>query len=246
MNQRNENFTMILEVLNQLKMKPNKESLSYADKFIKSNGGYKQYYDSFNQYKQQKERCPILQLNTIKPDKSGLIDLTNNEFNNQNVVKETLSEKNETQIISPTYSLECHRQNSSCSKTENETQIALNQNAVLERDVVKPNKPTLPPKPSFQSNNINNQNLNKPIQDKLPVNEIKVMSNASDSLLNAIKNFNGNFKHAVLDKESRVNKTKLPCTDKHNDIINQLFKALDDMRPYISKEKVLFVRYFLY
>jgi hypothetical protein len=60
-------------------------------------------------------------------------------------------------------------------------------------------------------------------------------------LLNAIKNFNGNFKHTVSDKESRVNKTKLPGTDQHNDIINQLFKALDDMRPYISKEMEIFV-----
>ena len=60
MNQRNENFSMILEVLENINMKPNKESLSYVDKFIQSNGGYKQYYDSYNEYKIQKERSELI------------------------------------------------------------------------------------------------------------------------------------------------------------------------------------------
>ena len=47
MNERNEHFTMILDVLKQMQIKPNKQSLDYADKFIQSNGGYFKYYDSY-------------------------------------------------------------------------------------------------------------------------------------------------------------------------------------------------------
>jgi hypothetical protein len=59
MNQKNEHFTMILEVLEKLDIKPNKQSLSYVDKVIQSCGGYKQMYDSYSHYKIQKTRTTL-------------------------------------------------------------------------------------------------------------------------------------------------------------------------------------------
>ena len=264
MNQRNENFSMILEVLKQLEMKPNKESLGYADKFIKSTGGYKQYYDSFNQYKQQKERISILQSDMPKSKESSIpvpvLDYSKTPDNySKNVSKDILIEKcfqnvqsefkiiapHKSEIIAQNSSLNCDQPLKDINKLENKTvnnqsNILLDQNLELNIAFAKSKKPTLPPKPEYK--------LNKSTSDELILNKsygnktqetFNINNSNRNLLLNSIENFNGNLKHIDSSKEN-VNSTsqsRFPSTNEPNDIINQLFKALDDMRPYLSKKK---------
>jgi hypothetical protein len=254
MNQRNENFSMILEVLENINMKPNKESLSYVDKFIQSNGGYKQYYDSYNEYKIQKERISILQLEKSKENNFDLPIIANpsNEeiLPEKRIAEVTLS--NENHILPNQYFVESTQTLLVNNKTEsfnnkNETNPSTKQHLELQIDDVTTKKPTLKPKPAYQLDQNSTRSdafIFNDSQTNATHEKFKIEKSARNPLLSSIENFNGNLKNVDSDKESRIkavgNNKKLTGSNEQNDIITQLFKALDDMRPYLSKKYRIF------
>jgi len=259
MNQRNENFSMILEVLENINMKPNKESLSYVDKFIQSNGGYKQYYDSYNEYKIQKERISILQLEKSKENNLDLPIIGNPSNVNKEISPEksnpevTLSKENHTLPIQPKSFVETTQTLLVNNKTEsfsNKTEaiISTKQHLELQIDDVTTKKTILQPRPASQLDQNSTRSdafIVNDSQTNTTQEKFKTEKSARNPLLSSIENFNGNLKNIDSCKESRIkaasNNKNLTGTNEQKDIITQLFKALDDIRPYLSKKyRILF------
>lgn len=71
MHEKDENIsTMIMDVLQQLNIKPTKHSLNYAKNFIESNGGFQQY---FKEYK-KKKMAPIANAENENLESSSISD----------------------------------------------------------------------------------------------------------------------------------------------------------------------------
>ena len=234
MNERNEHFTMILDVLKQLQIKPNKQSLNYADKFIQSNGGYMKYFDSYKQYKSQKTRTafvsPMITPQMTKDDTK----LVEKQQNNDEAPKSNKIRPPKPPAYQP-------------------KKLELN---VGECDVESP-KPspalvhtkhqwcsTPPPLPTtLPSSEPQPTRIQKQPQQEA---ENRSPKDARGALLNSIVNFKGKLRKtdvaAVSNTQAKMSAEKDSSSTKtskfaneQNNIINQLFLALDEMRPYLSK-----------
>ena len=246
MNQQSEHFSMIIEVLKQLKIKPNKQSFTYADKFIKTHGGYKQYYDSFNQYKMQKERTSISPLtkqyasiSTSQNNKTDLAHAIDQEecdlSKNFDYTRERkLSGTHTMSMKAPDLTVLSPKVDNNILKNENSKPVVpprprlspnLDHNSIKASDLFK-TTPSL----SLESNPTALKQSDSNNQDK-SLNKLE--TGTRNDLLNSIVNYSKELK--PVSKTNPQNKvTKLAESTEQNDIINQLFKALNEMRPYLS------------
>ena len=207
MNERNEHFTMILDVLKQMQIKPNKQSLDYADKFIQSNGGYFKYYDSYKLFKNQKTRSAVkapndtpeneIKVNKVKPPKP------------------------------PAYQPK--------KQEQNEAKCAVETTPAALFYMKKELSSTPPPLPSSM-----------PSSTPAILPQIIVENTHQEprnALLDSIVNFKGKLKKVEVNKHTMNDDAKVysKFSNEQNNIINQLFVALDEMRPYLSEHMFEFV-----
>jgi hypothetical protein len=234
MNQKNEHFTMILEVLEKLDIKPNKQSLSYVDKVIQSCGGYKQMYDSYSHYKIQKTRTtlsPLMnkQVERIEKTRHSKPFAPIKPACNEEDFKRSLTENKS--VLKIVQTLE-NRPPSQSSLASSNLEVAKTDETVTECNIY------LCQSPKSNFNKDDNNNIKPALLPKPENNENLDIRN---QLLESISNFKGKLKHVQrnsLDVASRQAVTasgrKIFNENEQVTMINQLFKALDDMRPFLN------------
>ena len=192
MNDQNDHFKMILDLLKEVNIKPNKQTLEYADKYIQSNGGYNKYFNSYKEYKKNRTRSGLS--NDLKLNKN-----IENTPISCNSARSDIPGSNEAPFKPrpppkpPAY-----------QPKENKTQIDASNQA--------------PPLPRQAASN----------QESKPIE--RSPKQLKSEFLSSIENFKGKLRHVEPNIYSENS------NDMQSDnIMSQLFKALSEMRQYLSK-----------
>lgn len=198
---------MIIDVLMQLNIKPSKESVEYADSFIKSNGGYQKYIKEYKKRKAPKAPRSEDISKSIGPITQDQRAPTSN-MKSYSTTPNSLKPPSRPPPKPPVYQ-------SKVLPISNQLQANISQSSFLSpRSALVPTYIT-PEK--NQTGALNSQAINSPVSE-----------NSRNALMKSIENFKGGLKH--VDN----NQNQLHHSDTNSDIMSQLFKALGEMRPYLS------------
>lgn len=223
LNDKNEHVKLIVDVLNQLHIKPDKHVVEYADNFIKSNGGYGKY---LNEYKCLKENLPKSKSDI--PRKNPKFLITDEKQKNKVVInisttpntlkppsrpapKPPLSNNDSLRHSIPnnTTSVDFLSPISNCTKYDSDGS-------------------------SYVTPEFIHEETAKNFQTRKTSSAISQEADRSE-LLKSIENFKGGLKHITPSRSLNSSKSD------ENDPMSQLIKALNAMRPYLSTLKLNFL-----
>ncbi|RNA28785.1 neural Wiskott-Aldrich syndrome [Brachionus plicatilis] len=227
LNDKNEHVKMIIDVLNQLHIKPNKDAVEYADNYIKSNGGYGKYFNGYQSLKENMPRGESKSKSDIpkkKPKVQVSRDLLKNELKKQNnkviinisTTPNTLKPPSRPAPKPPIGKNEQCRHSIPGCATVVDFLSPISNSAKYESD--GSNFAT----PEF----ITDEN-GKNFQTRKTSSAISQAENRNE-LLKSIENFKGGLKHVTPSKNLQTSKRE------ENDPMSQLIKALNAMRPYLN------------
>lgn len=219
LNDKNEHVKLIVDVLNQLHIKPNKHVVEYADNFIKSNGGYGKY---LNEYKCLKGNLPSTKSKSDIPKKNPKLLVTDEKQKNKVVINisttpNTLKPPSRPAPKPPVAINDSLRHSIPNNTTSVDFLSPISNCTKYDSDGS-----------SYVTPEFLNEEVAKNFQTRITSSAFSNETERSE-LLKSIENFKGGLKHVTPSQNLSMSKLD------ENDPMSQLIKALNSMRPYLSK-----------
>ncbi|CAF1109612.1 unnamed protein product [Brachionus calyciflorus] len=218
---------MIVDVFKQLNIKPNKQSVEYADSFIKSNGGYSKYFKEYK--KGMAPKPPKFESKSDIPKKNPKVVISNFEETknlvqpnktsmNFSTTPNTLKPPSRPPPKPPVYQQD-NKLETNITHNKSEFLSPVSSGQKYESDGSNYVTP--------ETQNVNNDNIN--------IIQVRQVSSAHEeprsALLKSIENFKGGLRR-VTDQRENI---KISPKFNENDPMSQLIKALGEIRPFLNQ-----------
>ena len=242
----NEQVGLIIDILKQVHIKPNKQSLEYAKSYIKSHGGYQ---EMMKDYKKDKNYAPIAPKILVTCAQQEIVEVAVDN-NVSKPTTECIHKTPNTKLkppLPPKPAI-CRSNTEDISEIRESTSMQtphMGQNISFLSPI--PNETTsmslnegCSASTSFNNSNICSSYANTPPVSFISPNAESTTNNnemSRSALFKSIEAFKGaNLKHVESSAEKSRVMLNASSSGQGNKLMDQLIKALAEMRPYLNDD----------